>query len=94
MLDVTTPAAPACRHHWLVASLPSEGSYPAWCRRCGAGRRFPCLSDCFDFNDAIGRLGPVSADEPGGVPMTAPDDVARWAGARSDSVGASAAAAD
>ena len=102
MLDVTTPAPlatpaaapPACRHHWLVASLPSEGSYPAWCRRCGAGRRFPCLSDRFDFNDAIGRLGPVIHDEPGGGSATAPDDVARWAEARSDSEGASAAAAD
>ena len=94
MLDAIVPpppavAAAACRHHWLVASLPTEGSYPASCRRCGAERRFPCLSDWFDFNDAIGTLGPIFGDEPGAA-EPAPDDVARWAEALSNSVGTNA----
>ena len=98
MLNAIVPpppavAAPACIHHWLVAPLPSEGSYPASCRRCGAERRFPCLSDWFDFNDALGTLGPIFEDEPGPAPggdAAARDDVARWAEALSNSLGANA----
>ena len=97
MLDVIVPpppavAAAACIHHWLVASLPTGGAYPASCRRCGAERRFPCLSDWFDFNDALGTLGPIFGDEPGVAPgdAAARDDVARWAEALSNSMGAPA----
>ena len=100
MLDVIVPpppavAAAACIHHWLVASLPTGGAYPASCRRCGAERRFPCLSDWFDFNDALGTLGPIFGDEPAVAPgdAAARDDVARWAEALSNSVGASSAGA-
>ena len=95
MLNAIVPpppavAAAACIHHWLAASLPTRGAYPASCRRCGAERRFPCLSDWFDFNDALGTLGPIFEDEPVAAPgdAAARDDVARWAEALSNSVGA------
>ena len=101
MLNAIVPpppavAAAACIHHWLVASLPTRGAYPASCRRCGAERRFPCLSDWFDFNDALGTLGPIFEDEPAVAPTADPaarDDVARWAEALSNSVGAGSAGA-
>ena len=74
---------------------PRGGAYPASCRRCGAERRFPCLSDWFDFNDALGTLGPIFGDEPGVAPgdAAARDDVARWAEALANAVEAGSAGA-
>lgn len=65
----------ACRHHWLVASLPVAALYPARCRRCGAQRTFPCLDPAIaddDFRGALDgpalrpplSLGPHDADAP------------------------------
>ena len=70
MLNAIVPpppavAAAACIHHWLVASLPMGGAYPASCRRCGAERRFPCLSGWLDLDDTLGTLGPIFEDQPG-----------------------------
>ena len=70
MLNAIVPptpavAAAACIHHWLVASLPTGGAYPASCRRCGAEHRFPCLSGWFDLDDTLGTPGPIFEDEPG-----------------------------
>ena len=76
----SVPAAEsACVHHWIVASLPTAGAYPAACRRCGAERRFPCQSDWFDFNDAIGTLGLVFGKEPADAGAAGRDEVRLWA---------------
>ena len=40
-----------CIHHWLVASLPVAGLYPARCRRCGAQRAFPYLDSAAEPDD-------------------------------------------
>ena len=74
-------APPACVHHWIVASLPTAGAYPAACHHCGAERRFPCQSDWFDFNDAAGTLGLVFGKEPGDERRAAAgrDEVRLWA---------------
>lgn len=53
----------ACTHHWLVASLPVAGLYPAHCRRCGAQRAFPCLDPAVENDDFRGAF-----DDPEGRP--------------------------
>ena len=64
------PTPRSCRHHWLVASLPTprphhrapshEGQedkvYPARCRTCHATRSFPALLYWSDFNDSVPAL--------------------------------------
>lgn len=51
-----------CAHHWLVAPLPTDGAYPARCRRCGAQRAFPHLDPSPAADDTA--LTPFQALDP------------------------------